>query len=116
MHEFITVWRSILVVSSWIGVGLGLCAFLTKSGIGFLVGSILIVFSIGGFIIASIIKRWLNKEVVGVSLCNGVITTATSTVTKDEDGNEWTTIDNKLYIKDPITGNFERFHNTRVKV
>ena len=115
MHDFVNVWRSILVVSSWIGIGLGLCAFLTKTGIGFLVGAILIVFSVGGFMIAGIIKRWLEKETNGVTIGKSYPSNSIPAVSIDDDGNEWVVIDGNLFIKDPSSGNFERFHNNRVK-
>ena len=103
---FINIWRSILVVSSWIGGIAGLLCLVSRTGIGFITGLILITFSVGGFFAAHLIKRWMSSQMV-VNFNAGVATT--TSLHRDIDGNEWTVIDGRLYVRDS-KGNFVPFH------
>lgn len=102
---FINIWRSLLVVSSWIGAIAGLICLLSKSGAGFLIGLILLTFAVGGFFAAHLIKRWMTSQMV-VNLDKGVVTT--TPLHRDIDGNEWTVINGRLYVRDS-KGNFVPF-------
>lgn len=103
--RFINIWRSMLVVSSWIGLLIGVLCILSKTGIGFIVGLICVVFAIGGFFATRLIRTWLDEQLV-VNVDKGVVTS--TVLNRDTDGNEWTVIDGRLYVRDS-NGNFIPF-------